>query len=263
MSILCKGPCSSWLHRQCAGVRKAELQDALKNGSFCCFLCRISNSEAKISSLNTEIKILTLGLETLENQFRQLLKTNNQSTAHGTPKVVSTDIKPVNHERRYNFIIGGIPELPHGTLKKDRNQHDLEKIMDLVLELDPQISESSIRDHLRLGAYKPESKSPRRILVKLTRTSETFSILSKAGNVEPQFSIKADLSYPERKRNSALSKKKWELVKSGVEKAAIKIIGSQFLVNDEMLHSMMKVQVKFLTVARKFNKINLFSFKLS
>ena len=212
------------------------MQDVLKNGSFCCFLCRVSNSEAKIASLNTEIKILTQSLETLQNQYRQLkqdVKTIDQSTAHGTPKVASTDTKPVNHERRYNFIISGIPELPHGTPKKDRNQHDLEKIMNLVSKLDPQMSESSIRDHLRLGPYKPESKSPRRILVKLTRTSETFSILSNGGKVEPQFSIKADLSYPERKRNSALSKKKWELVNSGVEKAAIKIIGSQILVNEE------------------------------
>ena len=41
MSILCKGPCSSWLHRQCAGVRKADLEDALKD--WCILLLLMQN----------------------------------------------------------------------------------------------------------------------------------------------------------------------------------------------------------------------------
>ena len=146
-------------------------------------------------------------------------------------------MKPaVNHERRFNFIISGVSELPQGTPKVDRDKHDLDKIMELISELDSPISKSAIRDHLRLGPYKPKSKSPRRILVKLTRTSETFSILSQAGNVKPPLSIKPDLSHQERKKNSALTRKKWELVRSGVEKAAaIKVKESHNFVNDNII----------------------------
>ena len=121
----------------------------------------MSNSEAETHFLNEEIKKLTQSLETLEQQYRQLrndVNTIDQSASHGSADVPTDHMKPaVNYERRYNFIISGVPELPQGTPKVDRDKHNLDKIMELISELDSPISKSAIRDHLRLGPYKPKS----------------------------------------------------------------------------------------------------------
>ena len=91
----------------------------------------MSNSEVETHFLNEEIKKLTQSLETLEQQYRQLrndVNTIDQSASHGSADVPTDHMKPaVNYERRYNFIISGVPELPQGTPKVDRDKHNLDK----------------------------------------------------------------------------------------------------------------------------------------
>ena len=121
-------------------------------------------------------------------------------------------------------------ESPKGTSRRDREKRDFDKDLEVISKLDPQISLSSVKDHLRLGKFDPESAHTRRILVKFLRASEAASVLSKPVGVKAPLSIKPDLSPQDRRRDSALMKERWALIQSGVNTSEIKIKGFRLLV---------------------------------
>ena len=100
---------------------------------------------------------------------------------------------------------------------------DFNEITTLITCLDSQSESSTVRDHLRSGKFDPKSKRPRRILVKLTRTSEVPSILSKSGNVRDPLHIEPDLSPQDRRIKAALMKERWKLLQSGMNRKDVKV----------------------------------------
>ena len=57
-------------------------------------------------------------------------------------------------------------ESPKGTSRRVREKHDFDKVLEVIPNLDSQINPSSVKDHLWLGKFDPESSHPRHILVK-------------------------------------------------------------------------------------------------
>ena len=70
-------------------------------------------------------------------------------------------------------------------------------------------------------------------VVKLTRTSEVSSILSKSGNVRAPLRIEPDLSPQDRRIKAALMKEKWTLLQSGMNRKDVKVRGPRLLVRNK------------------------------
>ena len=70
--------------------------------------------------------------------------------------------------------------------------------------------------------------------MKFLTTSETASILSKCVGVKSPLSIKPDLSSQNRRKDAALTKERWALVQSGVDRSEIKIKDFRLLVHNEV-----------------------------
>ena len=107
-------------------------------------------------------------------------------------------------------------------------------IMALISDLDPDIGPSAVRDHFRLGKFNDAHSRPRPILVKLNRTSEVESILSKRARVTGLHGVKPDLPQEVRQREYTLMKERWALTQSGVERSDIKIRGSSILLRKKL-----------------------------
>ena len=101
-------------------------------------------------------------------------------------------------------------ESPKGTSRRDREKHDFDKVqlLEVISNLGPQFNRSSVKDHLRLGKFDPESSRPRHILVKFLRASEAAYILSMHAGVRTPLNIKPDLSRQDRRRDAALMKER-------------------------------------------------------
>ena len=137
-------------------------------------------------------------------------------------------------ERKFNILVYGVEESPEGTFRKERQYSDLEKSSSILSIVDPAFESASIRDHLRLGKYKRGSSRPRPILVKLNRTADVASLLSKRGVLKSPLSIKADKSPHERIRDAVLLKERWSFLHSGTDKRRVKIRGSCLFLDSEL-----------------------------
>ena len=113
--------------------------------------------------------------------------------------------------------------------------------------MDSSIDSLSIRDHYRLGKFKQDQPRPRPTLVKLNRTSEVATIISKARQIDTTpYIIKQDLTLSERQMERALLKERWNLIQSGVSRTDIKLRGS-FLYVKRKLYGQYK-QDSFKTI---------------
>ena len=81
----------------------------------------------------------------------------------------------------------------------------------------------SVRDCSQLGEFKVNSRYPRPILVKLTRSVDVHSILSQRSNLPEGIVIKPDMSIAERKSESLWLKERYCLIQSGTDKHDVKI----------------------------------------
>ena len=97
-------------------------------------------------------------------------------------------------ERKFNVVVYGIQESTRGTLKHQRQQHDLEEACNLISSSSNLVSPGAIRDCLRLGKYTPQLKRPRSLLVMLNRTADVRAVLSNRSSVPTPYRIKPDLS---------------------------------------------------------------------
>ena len=258
-SIKCEGLCNAWLHRKCASMSKTTFEAAqLSSDPFLCPHCRHDAQQDEIRSLKESVSHLLSRVAELESR----LGLSHQNISGGSTVDTSVsdvsastgvrshllaadavvgdhrsspaEVSTLQNERRFNIVISGVEECSKGTSRKDRLKHDFNEITTLITNLDSQIESSTVRDHLRLGKFDPKSKRPRRILVKLTRTSEVSSILSKSGSVRAPLRIEPDLSPQDRKMKAALMKERWTLLQSGLNRKDIKVRGSRLLVRNKV-----------------------------
>ena len=138
-------------------------------------------------------------------------------------------------DRRYNIIVYGIEESPKDTSRSDRQKHDLDKLLDILLNIDASLTSASIKDFHRLGKFKQSNNRPRPLLVKFLRTFEASLVLSNKDSLTAsQISIKRDMSPEERTVENALLKERRRLIDSGTERKFIKIRGNSLYVRNKL-----------------------------
>lgn len=262
-AIECEGTCAAWLHRHCAGLSKEAfkmIRHSKSNSPFYCAQCRLEKHELEIESLKSSITSITAKLTMACDELADLKKENlalrvtksSQATnsyssvvsgvptpcpqsadsAH-TQTAGSTNKKDYpKQDRKFNLILFGVTECEKGTLRHRRISSDTESVAGILAAVDPDFSAQSLRDSFRLGKYQEERSRP--ILVKLTRSSDVASVLSKRAKLAdlPGISIKADQSLKERAIESQLLKERKRLIALGTERSAIKLRGGHLYVNN-------------------------------
>jgi len=157
--------------------------------------------------------------------------------ARGSIAEKNTD-KRYEEDRNFNVVIHGIEECCKGTPKYERLNHDLKEVTSLITNTESSISPLSIRDHLRLGKYRENSKRPRPVLVKFNRAIDRSLLLSNLRTTKLPGNIKItpDLSVEERTTStrSLLLKERWNLMQDGMERESIKIRFNKILVANQV-----------------------------
>ena len=140
-TILCDGPCKSWLHRRCAGLSKAAFNSISKSPeAFFCPICRLERNER-------EVKLLKDRVSQLEDKLQSVLSLaeSNSSNKNNQHKVAISSVN--NHYRltshlhddlahkkdqRFNVVIYGIQECKQGTSRLARYEEDLKGIISTI-----------------------------------------------------------------------------------------------------------------------------------
>ena len=156
----------------------------------------------------------------------QLVATTKKSSKLGGDKT--------EEDRKFNVVIYGINECNKGTPRNERLNHDLDKVTSIITQGDNSVSPLSIRDLLRLGKYRDQSKTSRPILVKLNRTIDVTTLLIKARSLPKEIRIKPDMSHEERLIESLLLKERWSLIQSGIERKVIRIRANKIFVKNKL-----------------------------
>ena len=259
-TIFCEGGCKGWLHRKCIGMSKLAY-DKLTNSEdpYMCPNCTILKQSQEISELKDLVKNLTSELENVKGLQQQLTNlekeppsVNNKptipntldsdDTSSGTVIPVSASLVTQNTsklsstqvDRKFNVVIYGILECPKGTKRHDRTKQDLSNVISAVSQVDSDITSHSIRDCFRLGQYKEHAERPRPLLIKLNRTIDVASLLSKRSSLPKDISIKPDMSHAERTTESVLMKERWRLIQSGIDRKTIRIQSTNIYVNNKL-----------------------------
>ena len=138
-----------------------------------------------------------------------------------------------DQDRKFKLVVYGIDESPKGTSRHDRIKKDTDAISGLLHDIDHTVPDQSIRDCIRLGKYSEDRKRP--VMAEFTRARDVTSILLNRRNLSrhPTVSIKPNLSKEQRKVESILLRKRWELINEyDHERGDIKIKGNSLFVKN-------------------------------
>ena len=172
---------------------------------------------------------------------------NSEPNSHTPPNVSRGSYT----DKKFNVILYGINECQPGMSKLSRLESDLASVVSVLSTIDSSIHIQSIKDCFRLGKFSPGKSRPRPILVRFIRIAEVTSILSRKGKLSRPYSIKPDMSYEQRLRESVIMKERWSLIQSGIDRKDIKIRMIDFLFT---INCMVKSKIKnfILIVQRQF-----------
>lgn len=264
-AVHCDGECASWLHRRCAGLTKESFKSVCESVTpFYCVHCRSGRYECELIALREQITHLADKLTAVSDEvvaLRGHLAVVQSSTvcpsgvdaaASGvaaggyaaaaasftltraanrqqTPDHLSAASERAN--RKFNIILLGIEEDPPGTSRIQRQENDAERIVSVCSQLVERISEEAIKDHFRLGKFRPGMARPRPLMVKFIRSGDANAVLSRRGSLTQSISVRPDLSPEARKSESVLMKERWSLIEKGVERSRIKIRNSTLMLD--------------------------------
>lgn len=263
-SVFCEGECQDWMHRQCVGMPIPVFKALTKSKApFLCLYC----SNNKIQELQQTVVNLQNELNSLKSVsapaksptwYAKIVQTMVQSDEPQTKtrSSVGTPLPPVQHHK-FNVVVYGVNEKPKGSPKHTRLLEDIKDVSVVFNKLDPSISSQSIQDCTRLGKYSEDRCRP--LLVKLSRSCEVSSLLSKRRKLKgtPRVSIKPDMSPEERKIDSLLMRKRWELSETmGIAKENIKIRGKSIYVNNSKFGSIVNCEFKPSQVTQSLENSN-------
>ena len=237
-SILCDGPCKSWIHRRCAGMSKAAFSSISKSTDpFFCPLCKLSKNELEVKLLKDKVSLLESKLQSALSQLESATWYSRPATHSEASSLSDTAPSPgpqgsqfhgdtaSRSDQRCNVVIYGLQECRQGSSRQDRWEEDLKDIVSTLSSVADTIDASSVKDHFRLGKYKLDSRRPRPILVKMIRANDVNKILSEASSLEKPLMIKPGLSRSQQRREALLLKERWKLLEQGVDRKAIKLRG--------------------------------------
>jgi len=260
-AIYCESTCNGWIHKQCAGLSRI-LYKAYEDGDdpFYCPHCRLTLQEQQLLELKLTIDGLQKEVTNLKaDQPNEVTCSQNineesqpatqlASSSHKTPDTDNTKQQAATtmksnksgggdktwEDRQFNIVIYGIQECSKGTPRNEQLAHGLDKVTNLITQGENSVSPLSIRDLLRLGKYHDQSKNPRLILVKLNRTMDVTTLLTKARSLSKENKIKPDLTQEERLIESLLLKERWSLIQAGTEGKAIRIHTNKIFANNRL-----------------------------
>ena len=119
----------------------------------------------------------------------------------------------------------GIPECEQGSTRASRQLEDLNKVVSAISTVVESIDENSIRDHFKLGKFRPNAPKPRAVLVKLIHSCDVAKVLSMVSQVKRPIQIKPDLTRSQRSREAILLRERWKLIQQGVSRKSIRLRG--------------------------------------
>ena len=140
----------------------------------------------------------------------------------------------VQVDRKYNLVLYGIGESLKDTPRLQRVEHDLGEISKALTSVVPTFNPTSIKDFHRMGKFNPNQSKPRPLLLKFLRSIDVDILLSKRGLFQEPISIKPDLPYDERRKESFLMKERWLLIQNGTDRRSIKIRNGSIYINNAL-----------------------------
>lgn len=214
---------------------------------FHCPYCTNLRQEKEIAALKSTIGVLQMELAELRSSsntttlntateeplqltyahITQSVPTDKSSVQPGSPTIPQIR----SPDRKFNIVVYDIAECKKGFQKHVRLSKDTESVSELLNTIDTEVTSHSIQDCISLGRYSESKNRP--ILVKLSRTQDVSSILSRCYKLAPTpgISIKADMSREERIIESILLSERWKLITDGVTQANIRIRCNSLYVN--------------------------------
>ena len=255
-AIFCESICNSWIHRQCAGLSQALFKILEESEEpFYCPHCRLIAQDKQLRELKTMVEDLSKEVVSLkasvsdhqpvrsstsqqQPQKEIQMASNNatSTTSKQTQPPTTTNLtnRPSDGDHKFNVVIYGIDECSKGTPRRERLDHDLDKVTTIVTEAESSINPLSIRDLIRLGKYREQSKKPRPILIRFNRAIDTSLLLSKASKLPKDIKVKPDMSHEERHIESLLLKERWHLIHKGTDRKTIKIRSNKLFVQNKL-----------------------------
>ncbi len=217
------------MHRICTGLSATAFKHAQDSpDEYLCHYCSTLSLKEEVKSLKQEVTELEHKLSKFSDQHHHsplgpsptitdLATTGATSVSkeNSQPQPPHQDTfgkKREDRDRKFKLIVYGIKESPKGTSRIDRVRKDTQAISELLQDVDDSVPHQSIRDCIRLGKYNESKNRP--TMIELTRASDVTSILSNRRNLShhPGISIKPNLTRDQRKVESILLKKRWELI---------------------------------------------------
>ena len=243
-ALQCDGPCQSWMHRCCACV-PLKLFTALANSddTFVCPMCSQQEMMKTIRELKDSVCALQLEVASLKHS--QASSSQHATHAHTSAVSASPDPptssqshpvhQPSESDREYNVVIFGITELPKGSSRYSRSEHDFNQASSVISNLQHKSDyRCSIRNCRRLGKYDVSKFLPRPLLVSLNSTADVRFILAHCHCLPPSIFIKPDRSVSERKTEKLLLEERWKLIQSGKPRSSIKLRNSALYLNGRL-----------------------------
>ena len=255
-AIFCEGRCNAWMHRKCSGL-SSTLFDILSNESkepYRCCHCIFTHQRDEINILKQLVESLTEKISSLESNnsitSNSTSKTPNLIEANHSITTSETPISNHNHlrtpssglveppkaksDKLFNVVMYGIKESQPNSSRATRLKHDMEAMQNVLTNIDPALSKSSIRDFHRLGKYNTSNPKPRPILIKFLRTFDTTSVLSKRSSVPRPILIKPVMTREERAIEAVYLRTRWQLAQNGTDKNFVKLRGNNIYVNKSL-----------------------------
>ena len=254
-SVFCEGPCQKWIHRTCAGLPIPAFTAIVKSTTpFHCFQCSLSAHATEIKELRSEMSQLSKELAEIKSRLVESRLEDcclpTSSAANASLSSIATYVPVKNaaklkepldvreRETRFNIVVSGLPECPEGMPRKTRVSKDENAILTAICKQLPSFSSLSIRDCVRLGKYKANSR-PRPILVTLNKAADVARVLS-VRFPQDGIRVRPDLSPAARKIRALLLAERRILIDGGtVEPKQIKLRGDCIYVG-ERLHGQIK-----------------------
>jgi len=190
----------------------------------------MENTNNKIALMETDLKDSVLKLNNQINALESKLLTNE--TKHFEPKENTQIIN--GSDIKYQIRVMGVKEAPADLKYFERQEHERSSVTAMLAHLNE--SNIHVKDCYRLGKFKAGSPRPRTMLVTLTNIWDKRKILSKVSllsTYEHKLFVSPALSPSEINKEKMILKKRYELIKEGVDRRDIKIKNLKLFVKDE------------------------------
>ena len=125
----------------------------------------------------------------------------------------------------------GIKEFQPNSSRATRLKRDMQNVL---TNIDPALSKSSIREFHRLDTSNPK---PRPILIKFLHTFDTTFVLSKRSSVPKQILVKPVMTREERAIKAVYLRTRWQLARNGTDKKLVKLRGNNIYDNKSLFRT--------------------------